>query len=64
MANKSPPMPEPVGSLTPSTAFAAIAASTALPPARSVSSAAKVASGWLVAAMPLLPTAGDRVTNE
>ncbi len=26
--------------------------------------AASVASGWLVAAMPCLPTAGERVTND
>ena len=32
IANKSPPIPHPVGSTKPSTAFAAIAASIALPP--------------------------------
>ena len=53
-------MPHPVGSIRPSAAFAAMAASTALPPARSTSSAIWVASGWLVAAMPFFaidPTA-------
>ena len=44
-------MPLPVGSVSPSTALAAIAASTAEPPRRITSSAAVVASGWLVAAM-------------
>ena len=58
MANKSPPRPQLIGSVTPSTAFAAMAASTALPPAFKISMAASVASGWLVAAMPFLPTAG------
>ena len=56
-------MPQLIGSVRPSTAFAAIAASTALPPALRISIAACVASGWLVAAMPFLPTAGERVTN-
>src|SRR5260221_65592 len=32
MTKRSPPMPHIIGSLTPSTAFAAMAASTALPP--------------------------------
>ena len=32
IANKSPPIPHPVGSTNPSTAFAAIAASMAFPP--------------------------------
>ena len=64
MANKSPPMPQLIGSVTPSTALAAMAASTALPPAFRISIAASVASGWLVHAMPFLPTAGERVTND
>ena len=46
-------MPQPVGSVSASIAFAAIAASTALPPAFSTSRAAWVASGWLVATIPL-----------
>ncbi len=45
IANRSPPMPQPVGSIRPSAAFAAIAASTALPPAFRMSSAICVASG-------------------
>ena len=48
-----------MGSVTPSTALAAMAASTALPPALRISMAASVASGWLVAAMPFLPTAAS-----
>jgi hypothetical protein len=39
IANRSPPMPEPVGSTRPSIAFAAIAASIALPPFFRMSSA-------------------------
>ena len=45
-------MPQLVGSVSPSAAFAAIAASTALPPRRSVATPISVASGWLVATMP------------
>jgi hypothetical protein len=48
-------MPVECGSITPSTATAATAASTALPPARSTSMAASVAAGIEVAAMPLVP---------
>ncbi len=44
-------MPLPVGSISPSAALAAIAASTALPPAFIVSSAIWVASGCEVAAI-------------
>ena len=44
-------MPLPVGSINPSAAFAAIAASTACPPACRISRAICVASGWLVAAI-------------
>ncbi len=51
---QSPPMPVDCGSITHCTAIAAIAASSALPPARSTSSAASVAAGIEVAAMPLL----------
>ena len=47
-----PPIPLPVGSMRPSAALAAMAASTALPPAFRISSAICVASGWLVAAIP------------
>src|SRR5262245_3687505 len=45
-------MPVMCGSTTHCTATAVTAASAALPPARSVSIAASVASGWEVAAMP------------
>ena len=45
MANRSPPMPHPVGSTRPKTAFAAIAASIALPPLFRTSIAVCVASG-------------------
>jgi len=51
---QSPPIPVDCGSITHSTATAAMAASIALPPARSMSSAARVAAGMDVAAMPLL----------
>ena len=44
-------MPLPVGSISPSAALAAMAASTALPPRFITSSATCVASGWDVAAM-------------
>ena len=49
---QSPPIPVECGSITPSTATAATAASMALPPARSTSSAVSVAAGMEVAAMP------------
>ena len=52
-----PPMPHENGSVTPSTAAAVTAASVALPPRRSVSIAACVASRSTVAAAPPLPTA-------
>ena len=45
MANKSPPIPHPVGSTRPKTAFAAIAASIAFPPSLRTSKAVCVASG-------------------
>ena len=45
MANKSPPIPHPVGSTNPKTALAAIAASMALPPFFNTSIAVCVASG-------------------
>ena len=52
MQKQSPPMPVMAGSTTPSSATAVTAASAAVPPARSVSMAACVASGCDVAAMP------------
>ena len=48
------------GSITQSTATAVIAASVALPPARSTSIAASVASGCEVAAMPSPAMTGER----
>ena len=53
-------MPVMCGSITHSTATAVTAASTALPPARSTSMAASVASGCEVAAMPSLAITGER----
>ncbi len=52
IANMSPPMPVMCGSVTLSTAAAATAASTALPPWRRTSRPAAEASGWLVATAP------------
>ena len=60
IANRSPPMPQPVGSIRPRAAFAAIAASTAVPPAFNISRATWVASGWLVAAIPYGAITSDR----
>ena len=45
-------------------ALAAIAASTALPPALRMSSAALVASGWLVAAMPCRAITSLRLAKD
>ena len=59
-AKQSPPMPVCVGSITPRSAMAATAASMALPPLRSTSSAASVAEGCDVAAIPRVPKASDR----
>ena len=52
-----PPMPHENGSVTPRTAAAATAASTALPPLRSVRIAARVPARSTLAAAPPLPTA-------
>src|SRR5207244_12113615 len=60
MANRSPPMPFIIGSVTPVTAFAAIAASTALPPRARTCTAACAASGWLDAATPCCEAATER----
>jgi hypothetical protein len=49
-------MPVAMGSTTPSTASAAIAASIALPPMRSMFAAARAARGWPVATIWLSPT--------
>ena len=64
MANMSPPMPVMCGSVTLSTAAAVTAASMALPPARSTSSPAADASGWLVATMPLGAYTVERPASE
>ena len=60
---QSPPMPVMCGSTTQSVAQAATAASAALPPARNMSIAASVASGWEVAAMPSQAITGERPGN-
>src|SRR6266550_855689 len=57
---QSPPMPVCVASTTPSSAMAATAASIALPPRRSTSSAVSVASGCEVAAMTRIANASER----
>ena len=57
---QSPPIPVDWGSTTHCTAQAATAASTALPPALSTSSAAPVASGCEVAAMPFSARTAER----
>ena len=61
IANRSPPTPHWLGSVTASTPAAASAASIALPPADSASAAASAASGWLVATMPAADTAEGRL---
>src|SRR5689334_18818677 len=53
-------MPVICGSTTHKVATAATAASAALPPSRNVSTAAKVASGCEVAAIPLRAITGER----
>ena len=60
MTMRSPPSPHIIGSTTLSNAFAAIAASTALPPASRMASAARDAPGCAVAAIPSVDTAGER----
>src|SRR5690606_41519498 len=55
--NPPPPMPHEYGSVTPSTAAAATAASTALPPLRSTDRPARVASRSTVATAPPDPVA-------
>jgi hypothetical protein len=63
MANMSPPIPHPVGSIRPRAALAAIAASTAFPPFFSISRPIWVANGWLVATMPFFPMTSERVAK-
>src|SRR5947209_5263451 len=60
MAKASPPMPVDIGSVTPSMAAAAIAASTALPPRSSMRIPARVAVGWLVDTIARAATTGGR----
>ena len=57
---QSPPIPVACGSITPSTATAATAASSAFPPPRKTSSAVSVANGTAVAAMPCVEYTGLR----
>src|SRR5271155_4136396 len=64
MANRSPPMPFIMGSVTPRTAFAAIAASTAEPPRASTCAPATEACTWLVATMPYLVTTIERALER
>ena len=61
--NPPPPIPAENGSVTPSTPAAAIAASTALPPRRSVLIAAFVAKRSTVAAAPPGPRARCSITR-
>ena len=60
ITNPSPPMLEPAGSATPSANATAMAASTALPPLRSITMPACAASGWFATTAPLLPICGGR----
>src|SRR5512139_137952 len=53
-----PPMPELCGSTTPSASMVAIAASVALPPARSISAPAAAARGSAALTTPRVSTAG------
>src|SRR5215469_11441107 len=63
MANKSPPTPLETGSIKPSVAFAAIAASTALPPRFRISMPTCVAAGTLVQTIPCSARTSDRVAK-
>ncbi len=63
ITKQSPPMPFAVGSRKPRHAFAAMAASTAEPPAFRISIAASVASGCAVAAAPCTPHTAEREAN-
>jgi hypothetical protein len=56
----SPPTPHMAGCVTASTALVAIAASAAVPPARSTSTPASVAHGWQDETMPSRPSATGR----
>jgi len=63
-AKASPPTPLCGGSQTVSIAAAASAASTALPPASSARTPARVASGWLVATIASAAMVGKRRQPE
>src|SRR5918994_4412134 len=56
-------MPLPVGSMRPMVAFAAIAASTALPPRSRIATPALAASGWLDATIPYRVATIERPTT-
>src|SRR6185295_8658599 len=60
---RSPPMPLPVGSISPIVALAAIAASIALPPRSRIWTPARAASGWLAATMPNVVATTERPTT-
>src|SRR6266404_5256672 len=63
MAKRSPPMPFETGSINPSVAFAAIAASTALPPRFKISIPTCVAAGTLVQTIPCRAMTSERVAK-
>src|SRR2546425_4562559 len=63
MAKKSPPIPLETGSIKPRVAFAAIAASTALPPRFKISTPTCVAAGTLVQTIPCRARTSDRVAK-
>src|SRR5437867_3896507 len=63
MAKRSPPIPLETGSIRPSVAFAAIAASTALPPRFRISIPAWVAAGTLVQTIPCRASTSERVAK-
>ncbi len=56
-------MPFETGSIKPSVAFAAIAASTALPPRFKISTPTSVAAGTLVQTIPCVAKTSDRVAK-
>jgi hypothetical protein len=53
----------PVGSINPIVAFAAMAASTALPPRSRICTPARAASGWLAATIPNVVATMERPTT-
>ena len=60
IANRSPPIPSIIGSVTANTAFAAIAASTADPPRARIRTPSSEASAWQVATIPCRVIVMDR----